>query len=136
MDLFSTLSIAMNALLGGGMLFQFFTVKALKNKANAEAEGAKASAESTELDNVDKAIKIWREMAVQLKEELQQSGCKYSEIAQRYTEVAKQVDELRKEVNKLTCASNKILKMLDKITHDNLEKIVEQIKDEINGKVA
>lgn len=67
-------------------------------------------------------------MALELKKELQESRAKY-------LEVGKQVDDLRKEVNKLTAASNKILKMLDKITHDNLEKVVEQIKDEINGKV-
>lgn len=128
MDLFQLLSISLNALLGGGMLLQFFTMKALRAKVNAEADGAKATAESTELDNVDKAIKIWREMAEQLKNELHDSRSKYVEIGV-------QVDELRKEVNKLTCASNKILKMLDKITHDNLEKVVEQIKNELNGKV-
>lgn len=128
MDLFGIISIVLNALLGGGMLFQFFTVKALKNKANAEAEGAKATAKSIELDNVDEAITIWREMAIELKNELQDSRAKY-------LEVGKQVEDLRKEVNKLTTASNKILKMLDRITHDNLEKVIEQIKDEINGKV-
>jgi hypothetical protein len=129
MELGSIISIVLNALLGGGMLFQFFTVKALKNKANAEAEGAIATAESTELDNVEKAIAIWREMAQQLKAELAESGSKY-------TEVAKQVEELRKEVCKLTATSNKILKLLDRITHENLDKMVEQIKNEINGKVA
>ncbi|OFX62693.1 MAG: hypothetical protein A2066_18850 [Bacteroidetes bacterium GWB2_41_8] len=125
---FQIISVIVNALLGGGLIFQFFTVKALRNKANAEAEGAKASAESTELDNVDKAIKIWREMAEQLKNELQESRAKYMEVG-------KQVDDLGKQVNKLTTASNKILKMLDLIKHDNLEKVIEQIKDEINGKV-
>lgn len=128
MDLFGTISIVLNALLGGGILFQFFTIKAQRTKASAEADGAKATAESTELDNVDKAITIWREMAVELKNELQESRTKY-------LEVGKQVEDLRKEVCKLTATSNKILKMLDRITHDNLEKVIEQIKDEINGKV-
>lgn len=127
MEAISIISIVLNALFGGGMLFQFMTLRAQKNKASAEAEGAKALAESTELSNTETAIKIWREMAQQLKTELQDSGS-------RYAEVAKQVEDLRKEVNKLTAASNKILKMLDKITHDNLEKVVAQIKDEINGK--
>ena len=127
MDLFQVLSIILNALLGGGMLFQFFTVKALKLKANAEAEGARATAESTELDNVDKVIKMWREMTQQLKDDLLESR-------QRYEDVGKQVDDLRKEVNKLTTTSNKILKMLDRITHENLDKVIEQIKNEINGK--
>lgn len=126
---FQSLSILLNALLSGGILFQFLTFKGQKNKVNAEAEGAKALAESTELSNTEQAIKIWREMAQQLKAELQESGNKYSEMA-------KQVEELRKEVNKLTAASNKILKMLDKITHENLETVVKQIKNEINGKVA
>jgi len=119
---FTTIIITVIGTIFGGGLGSFVTIRTQKKKAAAEAE-------STELDNVEKAITIWREMAQQLKTELEQSGT-------RYVEVAQQVDELRKEVNKLTAASNKILKMLDKITHDNLEKVVEQIKNEINGKIA
>jgi len=48
------------------------------------------------------------------------------------SEIATQVEALRKEVARLTTINSKILKLLDKITGDNFEKIVEQIKKEIN----
>jgi predicted nucleic acid-binding Zn-ribbon protein len=141
MDVFGIISIVFNALLGGGMLFQFFTVKALRNKANAEAEGAKATAESTEIGNVKEVIAIWKDMTESLKTELQQSRVKYMEIGDElqktknnYIEIGKQVVELKDVVSKLTETIKKIPKMLDKINHDNLEKVVAQIKDEINGK--
>jgi len=128
MEFTTILITAISTLLGGG-IGAIFTLRASRKKAFAEAAGANAQAESTELDNVEKAITIWREMAVELKNELQESRTKY-------LEVGKQVEDLRKEVCNLTATSNKILKMLDRITHDNLEKVIEQIKDEINGKVS
>ena len=121
------LSIVLNALLGGGLLFQFITLRAQRKKADAEAEGAKATAETTELKNVETAISIWREMALQLKNELENQRS-------QYVEVTTHVDALRREVKRLTEASNKILKLLDRITPENLERMKEQIKAEINGK--
>lgn len=121
------LSIVLNALLGGGFLFQFITLRAQRKKADAEAEGAKATAETTELKNVETAISIWREMALQLKDELEQSRT-------QYLEVTKHVDDLRKEIKGLRETSNKILKLLDRITPENLERMKEQIKNELNGK--
>lgn len=121
------LSIAFNALLGGGLLFQFLTFKAARKKVGAEAKGAEAVAESTELDNVEKAIAIWREMAMQLKGELEQSRT-------QYLQVTRHVDDLRKEIKGLRETSNKILKLLDRITPENLERMKEQIKNELNGK--
>jgi predicted nucleic acid-binding Zn-ribbon protein len=121
------LSVIINALLGGGIIIQFITMRSIRAKAQAQAGLAKAETESKELDNVNEAITIWREMAKSLKEELQESRSNYDSVA-------KEVNELRSEINKLTATSNKIVKLLDRITHDNLDKMVEQIKNEINGK--
>ena len=117
-------SIALNLIFGGGFIITLLTLRAQRKKAGAEAKGAEATAESTELDNVEKAIKIWREMAESLKTQL-------SETQSNYTEMAKQVEGLRKDVNRLNCTSNRILKMLNQITHENMEKLVSDIKDEI-----
>lgn len=127
MGTFEVISIILNALFGGGLLIQFITMRSVKAKAKADAETAKAKAERLELDNVDKAIVIWREMAMQLKKELEQSR-------EKYAEVTNHVDALRREVKRLTETSNKILKLLDRITPENLEKMKEQIKEELNGK--
>jgi len=126
-DLLSIISIILNGLLGGGFFIQFVTLRSLRVKAQAEADTASANTESVELENVNKAITIWREMAESLKAELKESRDKYSEVAE-------QVEALRKEVAKVNNTSNKILRLLDRITIDNLEKIVEQIKVEINEK--
>lgn len=126
-DLLSIISIILNGLLGGGFFIQFVTLRSLRVKAKAEAETANANTDSVELENVNRAITIWREMAESLKAELKESRDKYSEVAE-------QVEALRKEVAKVNNTSNKILRLLDRITIDNLEKIVEQIKVEINEK--
>ena len=128
------LSLVLNAMLGGGLLWQFVNLKAGKAKARAEAEksqaeadSAKASAKSAELENDEKAIRMYIEAAEYMKAETDQ-------WRSRYTDLAKEVSMMRGEINKLTTSTNKILKLLDRISHENLEKIVEQIKQEINGK--
>jgi predicted RNase H-like nuclease (RuvC/YqgF family) len=117
-------SLALNLIFGGGIIITFITLKAQRKKADAEADEASASADSTELDNVNKAITIWREMAESLKTELQASRSNYDDVA-------RQVEALRKEVQKLNNISQRILKKLDKITHENLDQMVEEIKQEI-----
>lgn len=117
-------SLILNLVLGSGFLITFLNLKSERKKAASEAKGAEATAEGTELDNVEKAIKIWREMAESLKLELEASR-------KNYDEVARQVEALRKEVQKLNTISQRILKKLDKITHDNLDQMVEEIKQEI-----
>ena len=118
------ISLLLNLVLGGSFLVNAHTLRSIRKKAAAEATGAEYTTESKELDNVEKAIKIWREMAESLKLQLSDSQAKYDQVAT-------QVEELRKDVQKLNTISNRILRMLDKITHDNMEKMVETIKDEI-----
>jgi redox-regulated HSP33 family molecular chaperone len=110
--------------LGGGFLITILTLRAQRKKANAEAKGADALAESTELDNVTKAITIWREMAENMSKELADSRAKYDEVTSL-------VKKLQSSVDKLNCTNQKILKLLDKISHENLESTVAEIKNEI-----
>jgi predicted RNase H-like nuclease (RuvC/YqgF family) len=120
------LSLILNLVLGGGVITQFLTMRSIRKKANSEAKGTEATAESTELDNVEKAIRIWREMAENLKIQLNESN-------NRYIDMARELQSLRKDVQRLTCTSNRILKLLDKITHENMDKIVNEIKQEIKS---
>lgn len=122
-SVFDMISLALNLILGGGFIF-ILTVRAQKKKANAEAQGAEALAESTELDNVEKAIKIWREMAESLRLELQDSRHKYEEIVS-------QVAELKKSIDRLNNTNARILRMLDKMSPSNFDKLVAEIKQEI-----
>lgn len=125
MDWTQIISLILNLALGGGLIVSLATLKSQKRKGEAEADKAKAEVKTTELDNVQEAITIWRNMAEALSTELKESRANSSEIAI-------QVEALRKEVARLTTINSKILKLLDKITGDNFEKIVEQIKKEIN----
>lgn len=119
MDFTSILITIVSTLLGGG-IGSVLTLRSQRKKADAEAEG-------TELDNVEKAISIWREMAETLKKELETQR-------EKYAEVNLHVDALRREVKRLTDTNNRIIKMLDQITPDNLDKMKKQIKNELNEK--
>jgi hypothetical protein len=123
------ISLLANLFLGGGFLFTLLTLRSQKKKAGAEAKGAEAMAQKTELENVEEAITIWREMAVEMK------GQRDAALSS-FSEVSKQVEALRKDVRKLNCTNQKILDLLDQISHENLEKTVKEIKDEIKKQDA
>lgn len=101
-------------LLGGGIIGRFLTLKYTRQKAKADAK-------SSELDNVQEAITIWREMAASLKKEI-------SELSHKNESMQKELEGLRRAVNRLSSINNRMVKLLDKITPENLETMVEQIK--------
>ena len=107
-------SLVLNLVFGSGLVVSLVTLRASKKKAEAEAK-------TTELDNVQEAVKIWREMAEGLKGELES-------YKSNQTQMTQQLEGLRKEVAKLSSINSKMVKLLDKITPDNLEQMVEQIK--------
>lgn len=113
------ISFVLNAVLGGGFLVSLLTLRSTRKKAKAEAK-------ANELDNVQEAITIWREMAANLKSELAQSRKENDALV---NEMRKEIESLRRAVSRLTTVNNKMLKLLDKITPDNLETMVEQIKE-------
>lgn len=81
----------------------------------------KADAEKSEIDNIRDLIKTWKEAAADFKIQLEQAKCDYLEVSM-------QVELLTREVEKLTKINNRILKVLDKITPENLERKIEEIK--------
>ena len=121
MDWTQIISLILNLALGSGLIVSLATIKSQKRKGDAEADKAKAEVKTTELDNVQEAVKIWREMAEGLKMELDQSK-------KNYEDILLQLESLRKEVKTLNGINTKMVKLLDKITPDNLEQMVEQIK--------
>lgn len=114
MEWTSIISVFLNLVFGGGFLVSLVTLKASRKKADAEVK-------TTELDNVQEAVKIWREMAESLKSELESYKANQNNMTM-------QLEGLRKEVAKLSSINNKMVKLLDKITPENLEQMVEQIK--------
>ncbi len=114
-------SLVLNLVLGGGLIVSFFTIRAQKKEANAKAQKAVAEATTNEIQNVEAAIKIWREIA--------------QDMAEKYESVSAQVEQLSKEVKRLNTINNRIVKLLDKITPENIEHMVEEIKKQMNENV-
>jgi len=112
-------------LLGGAFvsgISTLVTMKASRKKADADAR-------TSELDNVQEAVKIWRETAEAFKEQFETAKADNCEIT-------KQIDALRKDVAKLTNITARVLKLLDKITPENLESTINEIRDEIHNRTA
>lgn len=101
-----------------GFVTTLATLQEIKKEAKAKVQHAVADAKTTELENVETAIKIWRETAEQL--------------SLKYDTVLLELERLRKEVNRLNRINTRIVKHLDRMTPENMEAIVEQIKQELH----
>lgn len=123
-DWVSIVSIVLNALLCGSLIVTLVTLRSTRRKAAADAKKAVAEAVTNELQNVESAIKIWRDLADEM--------CrKYETTSEQYRTVLGEVEELRKQVSRLAVINNKIMKLLDKITPENLEYMIAKIREEI-----
>ncbi|MGE4590005.1 MAG: hypothetical protein AB7E34_10590 [Acidaminococcaceae bacterium] len=119
MNVLEIVSLVLNLVFGTGFIVTLVTLKSARSEADAKAKLAVSEYKTNEIQNVESAIKIWREMAEQMSD--------------KYDEVIHELDKLRKEVNRLNRINTRIMKLLDKITPDNMEIIVEQIKEEIKN---
>lgn len=122
------ITLILTGVFGGGWLITLITLKSVKDKANVEVEQlrtelqkSKAEVQSSELQNTEGAIKIWRETAESLREELVKSQ-------DNYTAVLHELEGLRKQVTRLNNINTKILKLLDIITPENMTEILNKIK--------
>lgn len=110
MGIFEIISLVLNLLLSGGLVVTLVTLKSAQKKAAAEAK-------KSEIENVDAVAKMWRELAEKMNEQ--------------YANVNRQVDKLTTEVNRLRTINSKIVRLLDRITPENLSDMIEKIKKEI-----
>jgi regulator of replication initiation timing len=78
-----------------------------------------AEAQKSELDLVTKAITIWRQQATELMEEV--------------VSLREENKALRLEISKIRCINAKIVKALDKLTPDNIELVVTELKKKIEN---
>lgn len=120
------ISVILNFLFAGGLFVTLITLKSVKQEASgkarkaiAEAEKEVAAVKKDEIQNVEAAIKIWREMA--------------ESMAERHDETMREVQALRQEVNRLRLINNRIVRLLDKITPENLQSTVDKIKQEMQN---
>lgn len=115
---FDLFSLLLNLVLGGSLVVTLKTLKSTKIEAAANAKKAEAEAKHSELDNTDAVITFWRELA--------------ESVSVRQEALFKQVEELSIEVRRLKNATNRVIRLLDRITPENLEEMIKKIKDEID----
>ena len=68
--MWGVISSIVSALLGGSVMYML-TLKSLRRKAAAEARQLELKADETEINNIEKAITIWKKMAEDLAKELE-----------------------------------------------------------------
>lgn len=128
MDWLTLLATVFGFIGSGYGLYGVFTVKSQRRKAEAEANKVREEVKTNELDNVQEAIKIWREMAESLKAERDEYKQSYLEVQKHNSEMAEQMEAIRKELTRLTNINSKMVKLLDKITPENLGEMIDTIK--------
>jgi esterase/lipase len=100
-----------------GLVYFLFTLKWQRRKIRAESD-------QVEIDNVRKLIDTWQETAEKFKQQAEDAESNQQKVMDK-------IDSLQKQVEKLTTLNRRIIKLLDKITHENMEKMVDQIKTEL-----
>ena len=124
MEWASFISLGLNLLFGGSLIVTLTTLRSVKKEAGSKAEKAAAEARADEIKNVQSAITIWRGIAEDMAK-------KYEDMSDKCETLSKGVEKLTTEVTKLRLTNNRIIKLLDKITPDNLEHVVAEIKQEL-----
>jgi esterase/lipase len=119
------ISLLVTFILGGGLM-AILTIKPQKQKVVAEAKQIEATAESTEIDNADKVVKMWREYAESADARYQAT---ISSMTVSMSKMQQQMNELEATVKKLTTTNNQILRILKEINHENLEQKKQEAKD-------
>ena len=117
--IFEIISLVLNLVLGTGFLVTFVTLKSVKAKASAEARKAVAEAKEHEIGNMASLVKMWQDMA--------------EDMGGKHNQLLEQVDKLRSEVNRLRLVNNKIVRLLDRLTPENMNEMVAKIKEEIDA---
>lgn len=111
-------SLVLNLLLGGGLMVTLRTMQSIKIEAAANAKKAQAEAQKSEITNVDAVSKMWRELA--------------EKMAEKHHDLVGQVEELHVEVRRLKNATNRVVRLLDRLTPENMEETIGIIKKEID----
>lgn len=79
----------------------------------------KAEAQTSELNNVEKAIKIWRELTNDLKNELDAVKLCYHQMEGKYDELELENKRLTKRLDILTIENANLKKLIEN-NHDNI----------------
>jgi predicted RNase H-like nuclease (RuvC/YqgF family) len=127
--------MAVSALIGAfsGVFGSILFFKPKKKQAFAEANNVEAMAESQEIKNVKEAILVYKEMAMDLKKELEEQRTKSDAMAFQIEGLRKEIASLSRTNNRIVNTNNRIISLLDNLNHENMEEMVEKIKEKIKN---
>lgn len=106
-----------------------------RKRNNADGKKAEAEAEISELDSVEKAIKIWRETAENLLLELNKKLEDNRMLGEEIRKLNDTITTLGAEVNKLKSINNRILCALRNITPETAQEVVDKLNEDIKDHV-
>lgn len=104
-ELIMTVAVGAGATFFASLITWFFA----RRKTNADAKGA-------ELDNVNKAVAIWREMAEALEKRLDEANIESQKSREENENLRLEVSEIKRQVKILLCENQKLKNMVNKIT--------------------
>lgn len=133
------ISLLVSFIAGGG-LYALFTIGAKRRQANAEAAKSEVDVKKSEvdvksievdlkgkeLDQVEQAVKIWRESAEASEKRYQEL---YDKMTDEMSKMKHGIQEMELTIRKLTTTNNQILRILKEINHENLEQKKQEAKD-------
>ncbi|MDO4725930.1 MAG: hypothetical protein Q4A56_01740 [Porphyromonadaceae bacterium] len=124
MGIIEIISLILNILFGGGLWLSLVQIKQIREQKDEEIRRLKVDTkqvvvdiERTEIQNIENLARMWREQAELLERKLDAMQTK--------------IDKLEGDLLKMNKLNNKIYKLLDKVSRENWEQLVEQVKDEL-----
>ncbi len=124
MGIIEIISLILNILFGGGLWLSLVQIKQIREQKDEEIRRLKVDTkqvvvdiERTEIQNIENLARMWREQAELLERKLDAMQTK--------------IDKLEGDLIKMNKLNNKIYKLLDKVSRENWEQLIEQAKEEL-----
>lgn len=99
--------------IAGGGLVSILTIRSKRKIANAEAQGK-------EIDNVQEVITIWKDIALSLKNDIEQYKIEMKKLHD-------EVECLRRALNSYSRTNRQIIRLINEVTTENLEETKEKV---------
>lgn len=122
---YDVVSIFLNLVLGSGVIVSLVTLRAQRKKVLTEVD-------SNEIQNVDRAVTIWRKLAEDIDVRYNDLNDTYNKVTAQMATMENKMVEMEGTIRQLTQTNRQIIKILNSINHDNLEQKKQEAK-EITG---
>ena len=119
---YDVVSIFLNLVLGSGVIVSLVTLRAQRKKVLTEVD-------SNEIQNVDRAVTIWRKLAEDIDVRYNDLNDTYNKVTAQMATMENKMVEMEGTIRQLTQTNRQIIKILNSINHDNLEQKKQEAKE-------